>query len=26
MRSVIGFHLGGKKLKSRELFRPVGKQ
>ena len=26
MRSVIGFHLGGKKLKSRELFRPVSKQ
>ncbi len=24
MRAVIGFHLGGKKLKSRELFRPVG--
>ncbi|NOQ88426.1 MAG: DNA repair protein RecO [Gammaproteobacteria bacterium] len=25
MRSVINFHLGNKKLKSRELFRPVGK-
>ena len=25
MRSVISFHLGNKKLKSRELFRPVGK-
>jgi len=26
MRSVIGFHLGNKKLKSRELFRPVSKR
>jgi DNA repair protein RecO (recombination protein O) len=25
MRSVISFHLGNKKLKSRELFRPVSK-
>jgi len=26
MRAVIGFHLGHKKLKSRELFRPVSKE
>jgi len=26
MRSVIAFHLGNKKLKSRELFRPVSKE
>lgn len=25
MRHVIGFHLGSKKLKSRELFKPVSK-
>lgn len=24
MRAIIGYHLGSKKLKSRELFRPVG--
>jgi len=26
MRAVISFHLGHKKLKSRELFRPVGQE
>ncbi len=26
MRHVIGFHLGNRKLKSRELFRPVKKE
>lgn len=25
MRCVLSFHLGNKKLKSRELFRPVSK-